>query len=123
MARFLNRLNYQMKKITNFQPYNSVDELVHQATKAERQVQEDAKYSKFVSSNTRGTPPNTSTLPRGPPPSGGHSSTRPPQTSSTRPSSTPSLKPSESPNSFAQKDAKTSSIQCFMCKGHGHKTF
>src|SRR3954468_20118833 len=53
MARFLNGLNYQVKKITNFQPYKTVQELVHQATKEERQVQEDAKYSKFVSSNTR----------------------------------------------------------------------
>src|ERR1043165_3871769 len=67
MARFLNGLNYQVKKITNFQPYTTIQELVHQATKAERQVQEDAKYSKFVSSNKRGTPPNTSHLPRGPP--------------------------------------------------------
>src|SRR3954468_10758812 len=83
MAHFLNGLNYQVKKITNFQPYKTIQELVHQATKAERQVQEDAKYSKLVSSNTRGTTPSTSTLPRGPPPSGGSSSTRPPDTSST----------------------------------------
>ena len=53
MARFLNGLNYQVKKITNFQPYKTIQELVHQATKAERQVQEDAKYSKFMSSNTK----------------------------------------------------------------------
>src|SRR3954469_13507176 len=112
MARFLNGLNYQVKKITNFQPYKTVQELVHQATKAERQVHEDTKYSKFVSSNTRGTPPNTSTLPRGPPPSGGHSNTRLPDPSSTRtPSSTPSFKPREPPNSFPPRDTKTSSIQ------------
>ena len=55
MVRFLNGLNYQVKKITNFQPYKTIQELVHQATKAERQVQKDAKYSKFVSANTRGT--------------------------------------------------------------------
>ena len=124
MARFLNGLNYQVKKITNFQPYKTIQELVHQATKAERQVQEDAKYSKFMSSNTRVTTPSASTLPRGPPPSGGPSSTRPPDPSSTRnSSSTPNFKPRESPNSFPPRDTKTSSIQCFTCKGRGHKTF
>src|SRR4051812_10204896 len=93
MARFLNGLNYQVKKITNFQPYNSVEELVHQATKAERQVQEDAKYSKYVSPNTRGTnstsqaPPSTTPYTRAPPSSVGPSNTRLPPPS-TRSSST-----------------------------------
>ena len=41
MARFLNVLNYPIKKIADFQPYTILLELVHQATKAERQVQED----------------------------------------------------------------------------------
>jgi hypothetical protein len=45
MARFLNGLNHQIKKIADFQPYSNLLELVHQATKAERQVQDDFKYS------------------------------------------------------------------------------
>ena len=36
MARFLNRLNYPIKNIADFQPYTTLVELVHQATKAER---------------------------------------------------------------------------------------
>ena len=71
MACFLNGLNHPIKKITDFQPYSSLIELVHQATKAERQVQDDFKYAKFSSknygfSNTQAstTPtPSTSTKP------------------------------------------------------------
>src|ERR1041385_2390681 len=102
MAHFLNGLNYHVKKITNFQPYNTIEELVHQASKAERQVQEDAKYSKFVSSNTRGTsstsqaPPSTTTYNRAPTSTGGPSNPRPPAHSSTRSTSTTtSFKPRE----------------------------
>src|SRR3954466_13973936 len=46
MARFLNGLNHPIKRITEFQKYNNMVELVHIATKAERQVQEDIKYRK-----------------------------------------------------------------------------
>ena len=53
MERFLNGLNNPIKKIADFQPYLNLIELVHQATKAERQVQEDFKYAKF-SSNSYG---------------------------------------------------------------------
>ena len=49
MARFLNGLNHPIKKIADFQPYSNLIELVHQATKAERQVQDDFKYAKFSS--------------------------------------------------------------------------
>ena len=38
MACFLNGLNHPIKKITDFQPYSNLIELVHQATKAERHV-------------------------------------------------------------------------------------
>ena len=45
MACFLNGLNHPIKKITDFQPYSNLIELVHQATKEERQVQDDFKYA------------------------------------------------------------------------------
>ena len=45
MARFMNGLNYPIKRIVEFQPYTSLMELVHQATKAERQVADDIKYN------------------------------------------------------------------------------
>ena len=43
MAHFLNGLNHPIKRIADFQPYSNLLELVHQATKAERQVQDDFK--------------------------------------------------------------------------------
>ena len=49
MARFLNGLNHPIRKIADFQPYSNLLELVHQATKAEQQVQEDFKYAKYSS--------------------------------------------------------------------------
>ena len=69
MARFLNELNHPIKKIADFQPYSNLIELVHQATKAERQVPDDYKYAKFSSksygfSNTQAsTTPTSSTKP------------------------------------------------------------
>ena len=38
MARFLSGLNYPIRKIVDFQPYKTMTELLHQATKAERQI-------------------------------------------------------------------------------------
>ena len=64
---FLNGLNHPIKKIANFQPYSNLIELMHQATKAERQVQDDFKYAKYLSksygfsNNQASTPPQTST--------------------------------------------------------------
>ena len=67
MARFLNGLNHPIKKIADFQPYSNLVELVHQATKAERQVQDDFKYAKYsfksygLSNTQASTTPPTST--------------------------------------------------------------
>lgn len=65
MACFLDGLNHPIKRIADFQPYNNLLELVHQATKAERQVQEDIKYSKFstfTSRNFTSNPRETSSV-------------------------------------------------------------
>ena len=86
MARFMSGLNYPIKRVTEFQPYNTVVELVHQATKAERQVQQDSKntrsYPTFTprattysnKSTTQVTPGKSYTQGS----SGGTSSLRPP---------------------------------------------
>ena len=129
MARFLNGLNYSIKKIADFQPYNNLLELVHQATKAERQVQEDYKYSKFNSKNfgsynqasTTSATPTTSTKPStnfGDKPSykNATTSSRPPSTNNFKPRASSTTTPTEDNN-------KTSSIKCFKCQGRGHKSF
>ncbi|KAK1648814.1 hypothetical protein QYE76_066619 [Lolium multiflorum] len=66
IARFFNGLNYPIKRIVEFQQYSNMVELVHQASKAERQVNEDIKYSKskqYFASKLATTTPTTSVKP------------------------------------------------------------
>src|SRR6266496_6097473 len=90
MACFLNGLNHPIKKIADFQPYSNLIELVHQATKAERQVQDDFKYTKFSSKtygssyNQDSTTPMTTTSTKPPPSNGDKSIYKKTLTSSSR---------------------------------------
>mgnify|MGYP005825391437 FL=1 len=128
MARFLNGLNHPIKRIADFQPYSNLLELVHQATKAERQVQDDFKYAKY-SSKTYGSysqAPATSATPtstRASPSPGDKSSSKQATPSSTR--SPASNYKSKTPSSSAPPNdpVKTSSLKCFTCGGRGHKSF
>lgn len=118
MARFLNGLNHSIKKIANFQPYSNLLELVHQATKVKRQVQEDYKYSKYSSktygcytqASTTTTPPPTT---RATPSTGDKSSYKNPSTSSSRPPTTTSNSKQRASSSTTPTDAtdKTSDIK------------
>ncbi|KAK1615287.1 hypothetical protein QYE76_020804 [Lolium multiflorum] len=75
MARFLNGLNIPVKRIVEFLPYTNMVELLHQATRAERQVREDiasAKTKSFFAArnatNTSSSIKNTSAIaPKDPP--------------------------------------------------------
>jgi polyribonucleotide nucleotidyltransferase len=49
IARFIAGLHRNIQRIVEFQPYQSLIDLVHQATKAERQLQQDAKSTKPLS--------------------------------------------------------------------------
>ena len=115
MARLLNGLNHQVKKIAGFQQHSNLLGLVHQATKAERQVQDDYKFSKY-SSRPYGSNIQVSTTPaptttRATPTSSGTSSSKQPTTSLSRPS-TGSYKPRASSSTTPPTDAtaKTSFI-------------
>ena len=128
MARFLNGLNHPIKRITDFQPYSNLLELVHQVTKVERQVQDDFKYDKYLS-KTYGSysqAPATSAPPtstRASPSTGDKSSSKKVAPSSNRPLASTYI--SKTPSSSAPPDdpVKTSSIKCFTCGGRGHKSF
>ena len=122
MAHFLNGLNHPIKKITDFQPYSNLIELVHQATKAEHQVQDDYKYAKFSYksygfSNTQAsiTPP---TLTKPSPSNDDKSSYKKTSTYSSHPPTTRNfkLRASSSSNPTDEPD-NTSSIKCFTCQG------
>ncbi len=129
MARFLNGLNHPINKIAYFQPHSNLIELVHQATKAERQVQDDFKYGKFSSknysfSNTQAstTPtPSTSTKPSTS--KGDKSSYNKTSTTSIRPPTTSNFKPRASSSSTPTDETiKKSSFKCFTCGARGHKS-
>ena len=60
MARFLNGLNIPVKRIVEFLPYTNMVELLHQATRAERQVREDLASAKTKTIFTARNATNTS---------------------------------------------------------------
>ncbi|KAK1602542.1 hypothetical protein QYE76_037283 [Lolium multiflorum] len=103
-----------IKRIVEFQQYSNMVELVHQASKAERQVNEDIKYSKskqYFASKLATTTPTTSVKPAV--------------------SSTPSKQPTiqsrmkQTVSSTASSKASTgpSNVTCFKCGTQGHKSF
>jgi hypothetical protein len=63
MAHFFNGLNFPIKRIVEFLPYTTLLELVHPASRAEHQVQEDAKFERnkgfFASRNASSSTPTT----------------------------------------------------------------
>ncbi|KAK1694464.1 hypothetical protein QYE76_011161 [Lolium multiflorum] len=114
IARFFNGLNYPIKRIVEFQQYSNMVELVHQASKAERQVNEDIKYSKskqYFASKLATTTPTTSVKP----------------TASSTPSKQPTIQCSmkQTVSSTASSKASTgpSNVTCFKCDTQGHKSF
>ncbi|KAK1595912.1 hypothetical protein QYE76_018334 [Lolium multiflorum] len=114
IARFFNGLNYPIKKIVEFQQYSNMVELVHQASKAERQVNEDIKYSKskqYFASKLATSTPTTSVKP----------------TTSSTPSKQPSIQSrmKQTVSSTASSKASTgpSNVTCFKCGTQGHKSF
>ncbi|KAK1695116.1 hypothetical protein QYE76_011813 [Lolium multiflorum] len=114
IARFFNGLNYPIKRIVEFQPYSNMVELVHQASKAERQVKEDIKYSKsksYFASKLATTDPTTSAKPS-------VSSTPSKQT-------TIQTRMKQPVTSTASSKASTgpSNVTCFKCGTQGHKSF
>ena len=109
MARFLNGLMYPIKKIVEFQPYESLVELVHQAMKAERQVAEELKYVKaksfFANKASSSTQPMTQVHAQS---NVKGATTQPPTTFK---------KTAPSPQ------AAKSYVTCYKCGGQGHKSF
>jgi hypothetical protein len=116
MARFFNGLNFPIKRIVEFLPYSTLRDLLHKATRAERQLQEGAKYERtkgfFTSHNSSASIPPT------PKPSFASSSktfAKPPQTTTQAhaPTTTNSSKASSTPLK----------VTCFKCGVQGHKSF
>lgn len=64
MARFLYGLNPNVKRVVDLQPYRNVVELVHLASKAERQLQEDSKQNRTTSFTARATSSGSKFIPQ-----------------------------------------------------------
>jgi hypothetical protein len=116
MARFFNGLNFPIKRIVEFLPYSTLRDLLHKATRAKRQLQEDAKYERtkgfFDSRNSSASTPLT------PKPSFASLSntfSKPPQP--TTQAHAPSTKNSSKASSTPLK------VTCFKCGVQGHKSF
>ncbi|KAK1681336.1 hypothetical protein QYE76_042184 [Lolium multiflorum] len=114
IARFFNGLNYPIKRIVEFQQYSNMVELVHQASKAERQLNEDIKYSKsksYLTSKLATTTPTTSVKPA----------------VFSIPSKQPTIQSrmKQTVSSTASSKASTgpSNVICFKCGAQGHKYF
>ena len=121
MARFLNGLNHPIKKIVEFQPYDSLVALVHQATKAERQIIDEFKYAKQKASFAGKQSSSMPQMAIAPP----SSTTKGPQRTSSATNRAPQAfkkAPPQSTNPNATQ-VKSSSITCFKCGGSGHKSF
>jgi len=128
IAHFMAGLHRNIQRIVEFQPYRHLIDLVHQATKVERQLQQDAKNSKPLSYGTRTMS------------GGGKSISRFTAAPSSAKSSSGDLrsnvqgifrgknaaaqglssKPSASTTTSVGSIAKSSGIQCFKCGGRGH---
>src|SRR4051794_25069276 len=63
IARFLNGLNYPIQKMTEFQSYTTIVQLVHQETKAERQVNKEAIHERENANYAARSGPNASSSP------------------------------------------------------------
>ncbi|KAK1615033.1 hypothetical protein QYE76_020550 [Lolium multiflorum] len=110
MARFLNGLNIPVKRIVEFLPYKNMVELLHQATRAERQVREDlasAKTKTFFATrnkmNASSSIKNTSEI-----------ASKDPSTQARSVIKTTSFKPEQSTMS-SKASTGSSNITCFKC--------
>lgn len=111
-----------------FQPYRNLVQCVHQASKAERQLQQDAKARKSSSFSSRVTPSGNKFMPRSNVNRGATVNSSGGLRAAAMSNSTgkelaaPSerSKPATSSSTSMASTAKSSGIQCFKCGGRGH---
>ncbi|XP_073355047.1 uncharacterized protein [Aegilops tauschii subsp. strangulata] len=128
MARFLYGLDPNVKQVVDLQPYRNVVELVHLASKAERQLQVDSKQNRTTSFTARATSSGSKFVPqfnvgRGIMTSSGGGNQPHARAATSRYDASNSKEKSKfaAPSlSSIGSTGKTSEIECFTCKGRGH---
>ena len=119
------RLHRSIQHIVEFQPYRRLIDLVHQATKAERQLHQDAKNKKPLSYRARtmiGGSSRFTVAPLASKVSTGDLRSHNQSNYSGKNAAAPntSYKPAASTSTSVGSTAKSSGIQCFKCGGRGH---
>ena len=128
IAHFMSGLHRNIQRIVEFQQCRNLIELVHQASKAERQLQQDMKSNRGISFSTRSTPSGSKFTPRGSTSRGTISNSSGGARSSNFGASSgkelaaPSErnKSTNSSSILVGSSTKSSGIQCFKCGGRGH---
>src|SRR3954452_19463520 len=103
-----------IQKIVEFLPYSTIVQLVHQATKAERQVKKEAVHERAKAYYASRSGPNASSSPA------------PQVTTSTKQVQSTLKLPSAkaTPSTISSKaSTSTKDITCFKCGTQGHKSF
>jgi hypothetical protein len=128
IARFMAGLHRNIQRIVEFQLYRHLIDLVHQATKAKRQLQQDGKSGKSLPFGPRttsgGSKPISKFAAASPvaKSSFGGSRSNVQSVFSGKNTTAPSMnsKPATSTSTSVGSIAKSREIQCFKCGGHGH---
>jgi hypothetical protein len=127
IAHFMYGLHRNIQCIVEFQQYHNLIELVHQASKAQRQLQQDIKMSRAGPFNAKGAASASKFTPKSDgrgivnnSSCGLYSNAR--STSENKWFSAPSEKnkPTNSSTTSVGSTAMSSGIQCFKCGCHGH---
>ncbi len=128
IARFMSGLHRNIQRIVEFQQYRNLIELVHQASKAKRKLQQDTKTNRAETFNAKGASSGSKFTPRSNAGrstitnsnGGQYSNSR--GVSSGKELAAPSEKnkPASSSSTSIGSTAKISGIQCFKCGGRGH---
>jgi hypothetical protein len=127
IAHFMSDLHRNIQHIVEFQQYHNLIKLVHQASKAERQLQQDIKTSRARPFNVKGAASASKFTPRSDgrgivnnSSGGSYSNAR--STSKSNGFTAPSErnKPANSSSTSMVSTTKSTRIQCFKCAGRGH---
>ncbi|XP_066341708.1 uncharacterized protein [Miscanthus floridulus] len=128
IARFMLGLHRNIQRIVEFQPYHHLIDFVHQATKAECQVQQDAKSIKSLSYGVRTMSAGSKSIskftaaPSMAKSSSGGLRSNVQGVFSWKNAAAPSMssKPAASIATSVGSTSKSSGIQCFKCGDRGH---
>ncbi|XP_073260728.1 uncharacterized protein [Populus alba] len=112
MARFFNGLNRDIANVVELQHYVELEDMVHMATKVERQLKRGHARPAFNSGSSSSWKPNLKREGTVRPRSFGPSRTEPPKAKVDV--------PTDAKGKSETQPKRTRDVKCFRCQGHGH---